>query len=75
MRTVIVFLLVILFPSLGLAHHTDPPSAGSYTKHYEQSLFKVTGKGLFSVEMVIKEKVRSDVNSGHQTFHAVNRAA
>jgi len=56
MRAAIVFLLALLFPSLGFAHHTDPPSAGSYTKHYEQSLFKVTEKGLFSVEMVIKEK-------------------
>ena len=56
MRAVIVFILALLIPSVGLAHHTDPPSAGSYTKHYEQSLFKVTEKGLFSVEMVIKEK-------------------
>ena len=56
MRTTMVFLLMLLFPSLGLAHHTDPPSSGPYTKHYEQSLFKVTEKGLFSVEMVIKEK-------------------
>ena len=68
MRTVIVFLLVILFPSLGLAHHTDPPSAGSYTKHYEQSLFKVTGKGLFSVEMVIKEK---ELNVGVNTLDII----
>jgi len=56
MRTAIVLLFVLLFPGLGLAHHTDPPTAGSYTKHYEQSLFKVTEKGLFSVEMIIKEK-------------------
>jgi hypothetical protein len=47
---------MLFFPSLGFALHTEQPSSGSYTKHYEQSLFKVTEKGLFSVEMVIKEK-------------------
>jgi hypothetical protein len=59
MKSSIVFLLLLLCPSVGLALHTEAPSSissGSYTKHYEQSLFEVTEKGLFSVEMVIKEK-------------------
>ena len=56
MRTATVFLLTLFFPSLGFGLHTEQPSSGSYTKHYEQSLFKVTEKGLFSVEMIIKEK-------------------
>jgi hypothetical protein len=56
MRAAFLFIFVLFFPSLGFAVHTDQPNSDSYTKHYEQSLFKVTEKGLFSVEMVIKEK-------------------
>jgi YtkA-like len=68
MRTAIVFLLALFFPSLSFALHTDQPSSGSYTKHYEQSLFKVTEKGLFSVEMVIKDK---ELNVGVNTLDLI----
>jgi len=56
MRAGMVFLLVLLIPSFGLAYHTDGPGTGSSTKHYEQSLFRMTEKGLFSVEMMVRDK-------------------
>jgi hypothetical protein len=35
----------------------------AFTKHYEESLFQVTGKGMYSVEMVIKEhELKTGVN-------------
>ena len=45
----------------------------SFTKHYEQSLFKVTGKGMFSVEMVVKEHaLTTGVNSVDLIIHDKN---
>ncbi len=56
MRAAISVIFVLLFPFTAFALHTDQPSSAPHTKHYEQSLFKMTEKGSFSVEMVIKEK-------------------
>jgi hypothetical protein len=56
MRAAILVIFTLLVPFIGFASEKKQSSSGPQTKHYEQSLFKVTGKGLFSVEMVIKEK-------------------
>jgi hypothetical protein len=56
MRAALLIIFTLLFPFTGFAAETNQSSSGAHTKHYEQSLFKVTEKGLFSVEMVIKEK-------------------
>jgi hypothetical protein len=64
MRTILLAIAVMLFPCFVFAHHTDNPEAGQHTKHYEQSLFKMTDNGLYSVEMVIKDKdLKVGVNS------------
>jgi hypothetical protein len=56
MRTAIFVICALLLPLASFAAETIQSSSGPHTKHYEQSLFKMTEKGLFSVEMVIKEK-------------------
>jgi hypothetical protein len=56
MRAAILVIFTLLVPFIGFATETSQPSAGPHTKHYEQSLFKMTEKGMFSVEMVSKEK-------------------
>jgi len=73
MRAAIVVMFALLFPFTAFAHHTDPPTTGSHTKHYEHSLFKVTEKGLFSVEMVVKEKeLKVGVNTLDVIIHDKN---
>jgi hypothetical protein len=58
-----IFILVLLYPFGVYALHTDHDGKGPQ-KHYEGSLFKVTDKGLFSVEMVIKGKeLKTGVNT------------
>jgi hypothetical protein len=70
MRTAILLMCVLLFPFTAFALHTDQPSSGPHTKHYENSLFKMTEKGLFSVEMVIKEKeLKVGVNTLDMIVH------
>lgn len=49
-RSIFLVLCVLLCPSLVLA---VTEHEGKFTKHYANSLFKVTEHGLFSVEMVI----------------------
>jgi len=56
MRSALVVIVVLFFPFTAVALHTDQPGSGGHTKHYEQSLFKMMEKGLYSVEMVIPEK-------------------
>ncbi|MGO9612953.1 MAG: FixH family protein, partial [Dissulfurispiraceae bacterium] len=48
--------VALLLPFTGFAAETYQTDAGSHTKHYEQSLFKMTERGMFSVEMVVKEQ-------------------
>jgi len=55
MRTAIV-LLTLLFPLTGFAAETSQHGSDPRTKHRENGLLKMTQNGLFSVEMVIKEK-------------------
>jgi len=46
---------------------------GEFTKHYDQSLFKVSEKGLFSVEMVMKgHELKVGVNSMDLIIHDNN---
>jgi hypothetical protein len=57
MRVVLLFIFMpLFFPFIGFTAETGRSGAGPHTKHYEQSLFKMTEKGLFSVEIMIKEK-------------------
>jgi len=56
MRTTVFIIVVLLLPFTGFAAETYQTDSGSQTKHYEQSLFKMSDKGMFSVEMVIKEQ-------------------
>jgi hypothetical protein len=51
MRTALVLLFVLLYPWAVHAETADPQSP---QKHYTESFFKVTDKGLFGVEMVVK---------------------
>ena len=70
MKTVVLLALVLLFPFTAFAYHTNPPASATHTKHYENSLFKMTEKGLFSVEMVIKEKeLKVGVNTLDMIVH------
>jgi len=70
MRAAILLVSVLLFPFTTFAHHTDLPDSATHTKHYENSLFKMTEKGLFSVEMVIKEKeLKVGVNTLEMIVH------
>lgn len=45
-----LLLLVLPFPSFASTEHSK------FTKHYDDSIFKVTEKGLFSLEIIIKDK-------------------
>ena len=56
MRVSFMLICMLFFPFLGFAAETSQFSSGPHTKHYEQSLFKMTEKGLFSAEIVIKGK-------------------
>jgi hypothetical protein len=64
MKNAFFLALVLFYPFGAYALHADLQSHGSQTKHYEESLFKVTEKGLFSVEMIIKGKeLKTGVNT------------
>jgi hypothetical protein len=64
MRTILLVISAVLFPCFVYAHHTDSSEPAQHTKHYEQSLFKMSDNGLYSVEMVIKDKdLRVGVNT------------
>jgi hypothetical protein len=51
--------LILLFP---LPADADSEKA-RFSKHYEGSIFKVTEKGLFSIEMLVKEELKTGVNA------------
>ncbi len=60
----VVIIVLLLLPCTALGAETIQSSSVPHTKHYEQSLFKMTEKGMFSVEMVIKEKeLKVEVNT------------
>jgi hypothetical protein len=68
MRTILLVIFTVLFPFSAFAMHSGHSEIDQHTKHYEQSLFKMTEKGLYSVEMVIKNK---DLKVGVNTFDII----
>lgn len=52
MRAVLVSLLLVVLPFSSLAG----TERATFTKHYDDSIFKVTEKGLFSLEIVMKDE-------------------
>jgi hypothetical protein len=72
LRKLIVLLLVVLLTGCATTdsalHKHD-----KFTKHYEKSLFKVTKKGMFSVEMVVKEnRLKTGLNMVDLIIHDKN---
>ena len=64
MRTLLLTLSIVLSPVIVFATHLGNSESGQHTKHYENSLFKMTDHSLYSVEMVIKDRELSvGVNS------------
>jgi hypothetical protein len=57
--------LLLLFP---LSAGADSEKS-HFTKHYEGSIFKVTEKGLFSIEMIVKEELQTGVNAVEIIVH------
>jgi hypothetical protein len=55
MKAYISVTIILLLISCGIAR-AEHPHDEKYTRHYEDSMFKIADNGLFSVEMVIKGK-------------------
>jgi len=73
MRAAFLFICKLFSPFTGFTAEIIQSSFGPHTKHYEQSLFKIMEKGLFSVEMVIKEKeLKVGVNTLDIIVHGKN---
>ncbi len=53
---IITFIFYFIIPNLVVAHSNHDAKKGVFTKHFDESLFKITEKGLFSVEIVYNEK-------------------
>jgi hypothetical protein len=69
LRTIPVLILIFLFAGCA-ATGTQPHTHDQFTQHYEDSLFKVTEKGMFSVELVIKEhELRTGMNMVELIIH------
>jgi hypothetical protein len=67
-KSIILTILAILFPVAAFAMHTDHAETAQPTKHYEQSLFRTSDHGLFSVEVVAKDK---NLNVGVNSFDII----
>lgn len=69
MKNLISVLIILYFAgtaAAGSEHKTD----GKFTKHYQDSLFQTSPKGMFSVEIVIKEhELKTGVNSADLIVH------
>src|ERR1700690_4494930 len=68
MRTILLIIFFMLSSVAVFAAHSGQSESGQHTKHYEQSLFKMTEHGLYSVEMVIKDK---DLKVGVNSFDII----
>ena len=68
MRIFALFISALLFPMVVFAANSGYSETGQNTKHYDQSLFKMSDHGLYSVEMVIKDK---DLKVGVNTFDII----
>jgi hypothetical protein len=76
MNKIIVIMLTILLASCASTTQRtrmDEKHAhehGEFTKHYEKSLFKISDKGMYSVEMVLKEHaLKTGVNAVDIIIH------
>lgn len=58
MKTIYLALLIccLIIPSHADAHEAHSAKKGVFTKHFNESLFKISEKGLFSVEILMDEK-------------------
>lgn len=73
MRSFLLFVLAVLSPVAVFAAHPVHSDTAQHTKHYEQSLFRMTDKGLFSIEMVLKDRdLKVGVNSFDIIVHDKN---
>ncbi len=66
MKPIFALLIILCFvnPSFSEGHDNHAPKKGEFTKHFNQSLFKITDKGKFSVEMLLDQseyKIGKDV--------------
>ena len=68
MRTILLTIFIVLSPVAVFAAHSGQSEAGQYTKHYEQSLFKMTDNGQYSVEVLVKDK---DLKVGVNTLDII----
>ncbi|MBI4377668.1 MAG: FixH family protein [Nitrospinae bacterium] len=56
-RTVIVFYLLVVSAAYTAHSHADTGSGkAKFTKHFNESLFKITDNGMFSIEILLDEK-------------------
>ncbi len=71
MRIYLAFISTIIFITGCAGTAKQPHEQTPQTKHYEESISQVTEKGLFSVEMVIKDKeLTTGVNSVDIIIHS-----
>jgi len=69
MKTAVLAIIALFLTATVYATEKNQSAATTlHTKHYENSLFKMTDKGLFSVEVVIKEK---DLKIGVNAFDII----
>lgn len=69
----LIAVVVIMLTAGCAAPGTRDHRHDAFTKHFDQSLFEVTEKGMFSVEMVIKEhELRTGVNTVDLVIHDRN---
>ncbi len=64
--TIAIIFILLISPSIVFTHEKEEHGGGKarFTKHFKESLFKITQKGLFSVEILIDEneyKIGKDV--------------
>jgi hypothetical protein len=72
-RAILLVIATVCFPGVVFASNSDGPNPDHHTKHYEQSLFKMTDNGLYSVEIVTKDKeLKVGVNSLDIIVHDKN---
>jgi hypothetical protein len=65
MKTALVLMFVLLYPC---AVHAEPADRQGPQQHYKESFFKVTDKGLFGVEMVVKG---NELKAGSNTLDII----
>lgn len=58
MKAIYLALLIfyLIIPFQADAHDAHSAKKGVFTKHFNESLFKISEKGLFSVEILMDEK-------------------